>query len=154
MIDTEKILQDFPDAHLLHIVRNPWSAYSDTKKRPVPLSLENYMLGWTLNQYHALLFREKYPERVHIVRAENVMENPLKALGTTCEKLGCYSSESPKTASFNGIGLGEVYPWGTIRQATAAANRAAAAELSGAERDEIRIRAWQYLDILDYKSFI
>ena len=154
MIDTEKILQDFPDAHLLHIVRNPWSAYADTKKRPVPLSLANYMLGWTANQYHALLFREKCPERVHIVRAEDVMGNSPEVLGTVCEKLGCYSSESLKTAAFNGTELGEVYPWGTIRRATAAANRAAAAELSGAERDEIRIRAWQYLDILDYKSFI
>ncbi len=154
VIDTEKILQDFPDAHLLHIVRNPWSAYADTKKRPVPLSLANYMLGWTVNQYHALFFREKYPERVHIVRAEDVMDNPSEALGTVCEKLGCYSSESLKTATFNGIELGEVYPWGTIRQATTAANRATAAELSEAERNEIRSRAWQYLEDFDYKSFI
>ena len=58
-----------------------------------------------------------------------------------------------KAPTFNGMQLNEVYPWGTIRQATAAANRAAAAELSGADHDEIRIRAWQYLDILDYKSF-
>ena len=82
------------------------------------------------------------------------MENPFKALGTVCEKLGCSSSESLKTATFNGIELGEVYPWGTIRDAISATNRAAAAELTEAERDEIRIRVWQYLDILDYKSFI
>ena len=44
-------------------MRNPWSAYADTKKRPVPLSLAHYLLGWTLNQYYALLFRrlEKNP---------------------------------------------------------------------------------------------
>ena len=103
---------------MLHVVRNPWSAYADTKKRPVPLSLENYMLGWTLTQYYALLFRDKFPNRVHIVRAEDVMGSSSEALGTVCEKLGCYFSESLKTASFNGIELGEVYPWGTIRQAT------------------------------------
>ena len=82
------------------------------------------------------------------------MGDSLAVLGTVCEKLGCYSSESLKTATFNGIELGEVYPWGTIRRATAAANRATAAELSGAERNEIRIRAWQYLEDFDYKSFI
>ena len=27
-------------------------------------------------------------------------------------------------------------------------------ELSPAERDEVRARAWQYLDVFDYKSFI
>ena len=154
VIDAEKILQDFPDAHLLHVVRNPWSAYADTKKRPVPLSLENYMLGWTLTQYYALLFREKFPNRVHIVRTEDVMGNSSEILGTVCEKLGCYSSESLKTASFNGIGLGEVYPWGTIRRATLAANRATAAELSDVEREEIRSRAWQYLEAFDYKRFV
>ena len=30
---------ELPGAHFLHVVRNPWSAYADTKKRPVPLSL-------------------------------------------------------------------------------------------------------------------
>jgi len=45
VIDTKKILSDFPQAHLVHVVRNPWSAYADTKKRPVPLSLQDYMLG-------------------------------------------------------------------------------------------------------------
>ena len=154
VIDAEKILQDFPDAHLLHIVRNPWSAYADTKKRPVPLSLENYMLGWTLTQYYALLFREKFPNRVHIVRTEDVMGNSSEVLSTVCEKLGCYSSDSLETATFNGIQLNEVYPWGTIRRATAAANRAAAAELTEVECEEIRTRAWQYLEDFDYKSFI
>ena len=97
---SEKILQDFPDAHLLHVVRNPWSAYADTKIRPVQLSLENYMLGWMLTPYYALLFREKYLERVQIVRVEDVIGNVLKAVGAICEKLGCCSSDSLKTASF------------------------------------------------------
>ncbi len=35
-VDANKILADFPKAHVLHVVRNPWSAYADTKKRPVP----------------------------------------------------------------------------------------------------------------------
>ena len=65
-----------PDAHVLHVVRNPWSAYADTQKRPVPLSLANYMLGWTLNQYYALLFQQQFPQRLHIVRTEDVLADP------------------------------------------------------------------------------
>ena len=60
-VDADKIVTDLPQAHVLHVVRNPWSAYADTKKRPVPLGLKNYLLRRTLNQFHALAFRERFP---------------------------------------------------------------------------------------------
>ncbi len=123
-VDANKILDDLPEAHFLHIVRNPWSAYADTKKRPVPLALQHYMLGWTMNQYYALIFKEKYPERFHIVRTEDVMENPKLTLGNLCKKLGLEVADSLKEPSWNGQPLEEVYPWGTIRQATTQANLA------------------------------
>jgi hypothetical protein len=153
-VDSDKILGDLPQAHVLHVVRNPWSAYADTKKRPVPLPLAAYLMGWTLNQYSALLFREKYPDRMHIVRAEDVMANPQKTLGAVCEKLGLEAADTLKTPTWNGEPLQQVYPWGTIRTPTPAANRATAEELSPAERDEVRARAWQYLETFDYKSFL
>jgi hypothetical protein len=139
---------------LLHVARNPWSAYADTKKRPVPLTLETYMLGWTLNQYYALLLQEKFPGRAHIVRAEDVMNDPHKTLGDICRKLGLEPHESLKTPAWNGTALTEVYPWGTIRHATPEANRATAQELSASEREEIRVRAWQYLEVFGYRDFI
>jgi hypothetical protein len=154
VVDADKILNDLPDAHFLHVVRNPWSAYADTKKRPVPLSLKHYMLGWTLNQYHALLFKEQFPERMHIVRAEDVMDNSHKTLGELCEKLGLEKAESLKTPSWNGKELEEVYPWGTIRKANPEANLATANELSDREKDEIKQLTWQYLDTFDYKNFL
>jgi hypothetical protein len=154
VIDADKILTDFPAAHVLHVVRNPWSAYADTKKRPVPLSLHNYMLGWTLNQYSALLFKARFPDRLHIVRAEDVMADSVKALGAMCERLGLERAPSLKTPTWNGTALEEVYPWGTIRKATPEANLSTAEELSAEERDLIRTYAWQYLEVFDYKGFI
>lgn len=153
-VDADKILSEMPEAHLLHIVRNPWSAYADTKKRPVPLPLSKYMLGWTLNQYHALLYRERYPERFHLVRTEDVMAEPFETLGPICIKLGLEPADSLRTPTWNGMELEEVYPWGTIRRPTAEANRATALELSAEERELIRQAAWQYLEVFDYKSFI
>jgi hypothetical protein len=153
-VDADKILDDCPQAHFLHIVRNPWSAYADTKKRPVPLSLNHYMLAWNLNQYFALLFKEKYPDRLHIIRTEDVLENPHKTLGALCEKLGLEASESLKSPTWNGNILEEVYPWGTIRKATPEANVATANELSDKEKEEIRQLTHQYLDVLDYQSFL
>lgn len=153
-VDAEKILEDLPQAHILHVVRNPWSAYAETKKRPVPLSLRTYVLGWTLNQYFALLMREKASDRVHVVRIEDVMAEPVRTLGPICEALGLERDGSLGGLSWNGQELEEVYPWGTIRRATPEANRATAEELSPQEREEIRERAWQYLDVLNYASFI
>jgi hypothetical protein len=154
IVDAEKILFDFPCAHILHIVRNPWSAYADTKKRPVPLSLPDYLLSWTITQYYALLFKEKFPARIHLVRAEDVMADPYGTLRIICEQLGLESSASLKTPTWNGVTLEDIYPWGTIRKATPAANRATAEELSSGEVEEIRARAWQYLEPFDYKGFI
>ena len=154
VVDAQKILDDLPGAHVLHVVRNPWSAYADTKKRPVPLSLSSYLLGWTLNQYHALLYQTLYPQRVHVLRLEDILGDPRTVLGELCGKLGLEAADSLGTPSFNGATLEQVYPWGTIRAATPEANRATAEELSAPERDEVRARAELYLQRLDYKSFV
>jgi hypothetical protein len=153
-VDADKILDELPAAHFLHVVRNPWSAYADTKKRPVPMGLADYMLGWTLNQQFALLFREQYPERFHLVRTEDVMADPHATLGAVVRALGLESNDSMRTPSWNGNPLGEVYPWGTIRTPTPDANLATAAELSTAEREEIRQRTSQYLGILGYDDLL
>ena len=153
-IDGDKILDDLPNAHVLHIVRNPWSAYADTKKRPVPMPLAGYMLGWTLNQYYALTFKQKYPDRFHIIRTEDTMANPERVLGDFCDKIGLDRSPTLGQISWNSEPLKEVFPWGTIRIPTPEANRDTANELNDAEKEEIRQWAAPYLDALDYKSFL
>jgi hypothetical protein len=153
-VDGDKILDDLPEAHVLHVVRNPWSAYADTKKRPVPHSLADYLLGWTLNQHYALLFRELYPGRFHIVRAEDVMEDSVAALQPVLDALALEPDPALERPSWNGKVLDEVYPWGTIRSATPEANLGTAKELSGEETEEIRRRAWQYLEVYGYDGFV
>jgi hypothetical protein len=154
-VDTDRILSDLPQAHVLHVVRNPWSAFADTSKRPLPLGLDKYLLGWTTTQYYALLYRDKYPGRVHIIRAEDVMRDSRTTLGEFCEKVGVdAAAESLRMPTWNGVPLKEVYPWGTIRIPTPEANLATARELTSAEVEEIRLRARPYLESFDYKSFI
>jgi hypothetical protein len=154
VVDADKILNDLPNAHFLHVVRNPWSAYADTIKRPVPLSLSNYMLGWSINQYYALHFKEKFGKRMHIVRTEDLLADSYKTLGDLCEQLGLEPAGSLRKPSWNGKELNEVYPWGTLRKVTPEVNRATAEELSKNEKDEIRSFAWQYLETFDYKNFL
>lgn len=155
VVDADKILNELPQAHFLHVVRNPWSAYADTKKRPVPLSLHNYMLGWTLNQYYALLFKERFPNRLHIVRVEDVMADSVGTLGAVCDKLGIDpKADSLAQPTWNGNVLEEVYPWGTLRKVTPDVNKATAVGLSDQEKADIRAYTWQYLDTFDYTSYL
>ena len=154
IVDGDKILSEMTNAHLLHVVRNPWSAYADTKKRPVPLSLANYVAAWSLNQYYALLFRDLFPDRVHILRIEDVLSDPRKTIGKVCQAIGVGSSETLETPTWNGKPLTEIYPWGTIRKPTSEANRETANELSALERDAVTRYAKPYLESFDYVTFL
>jgi hypothetical protein len=153
VVDAQKFLADMKGGHVLHVVRNPWSAYADTKKRAVPLSLEHYLLAWTLNQYYALMWQKKEPKRVHVVRFEDIIRGPVKVLGGVCRKMGLKSSPTLGTPTWNGRPLRTVYPWGTIRTPTPEANKATAQELSLAERKEVTERAGPWLKILGYDKF-
>jgi hypothetical protein len=153
-VDAEKILRDLPQAHVLHVVRNPWSAYADTRRRPVPLSLENYLLGWTLTQYYALLCRDRHPDRMHIVRFEDVVRDSRATLGAVCGMLGLDVTPTLDKVTWNGTELKEVYPWGTIRTPTHDANLATARELSTEQIEDIRARAKPYLEAFDYATFV
>ncbi|TGQ72580.1 sulfotransferase [Mesorhizobium sp. M00.F.Ca.ET.186.01.1.1] len=152
-VDSEAILAAMPGAHILHVVRNPFSAYADTKKRPVPMRLSDYMRAWCLNQYHALLARKRHPDRVHIVRLEDIVSDARKALAPVLSALGIEDHAALSAPTWNGLALQEVYPWGTIRRATPEANRATAAELSPQEHAKVAEAAWQYLDVFDYGDF-
>jgi hypothetical protein len=153
-VDASRILADLPEAHVLHVVRNPWSAYADTKKRPVPLSLPEYLMRWAFNQHCALTTLRRQPERLHIVRAEDVMANSTQTLGALCEQLGLEAADTLAHPSWNGAELEQVYPWGTIRTATPEANHATAMELSEEEREEVGALAWEYLDVFGYSDFL
>ena len=112
------------------------------------------MVGWTLNQFYALFLRERFPGRLHIVRAEDVMADSYKTLSPICQAIGVSPADSLKTPSWNGTPLNEIYPWGTIRKANPTANKATAMELSKDEQDQIRSYTRQYLETFDYKSFL
>jgi hypothetical protein len=154
VVDAARILAEMPNSLVLHVVRNPWSAYADTKKRAVPLSLSNYMMCWCLNQYFALLNKRLYPTRVHIVRVEDVMERPRLALSEVCNALNIEPQPILDVPSWNGEPLKEIYPWGTIRAPTPAANRATAAELPSNELEAIKAHAGNYLEPFGYDRFL
>jgi hypothetical protein len=154
VVDALKILDEMPGSHVLHVIRNPWSAYADTKKRAVPLSLEHYLLGWALCQHYARVVQALRPGRMHVLRFEDIVSSPEAVLGGWLKSIGFESSPTLARPSWNGKEMDRVHPWGTIRVPTSEVNRATAQELSPGERDEVRFRAGMFLAAHGYEDFL
>jgi hypothetical protein len=152
-VDGDKMATDMgKKGFVLHILRNPWSAYADTKKRAVPLSINHYMMGWVTCQYYMNIFRQKFPKNCFMVRYEDVLADRKGALSDLFKNVGIKYSDTMKYPSWNAEKLTQVYPWGTIRTPTEEVNINTAKELSKAEIDEIYMRTKQYIDLFDYKD--
>lgn len=152
-VDGDKIINDYDQkSYVLHVVRNPFSAYADTKKRAVPLSIAHYMTGWVNSQYFAQLYAEKYPDNFFVVRFEDIIKDPVKVLGDILGKMGIGTSPTLAYPSWHGEKLTEVFPWGTVRTPTEEANLKTAQELSKAEITEIYSRTKLYIDLLNYND--
>ena len=152
VFDTDKILADFEDGHVIHVVRNPYSGFADTIKRPFPLGVKRYAWTWNLCQHMALTYREKYPSRFHLVRFEDLVANPAAAMTTLLGRLGLPMADECLYPSFNAVRLEQVYPWGTIRVPTPDANLATAAELSAAQRRELETETIVMQRLLGYDA--
>lgn len=132
--DSDRIFVDFANAHVIHVVRNPWSGFADTSKRPFPLSIERYAWTWAMMQHHALVFARRYSGRFHIVKFEDLVSSPRDALGQLTKQLGIGWNDALLAPSWNGKPLASVYPWGTIRTPTKEANIAAMNELTANQK--------------------
>ena len=152
-VDGDKIANDFGKrGFVLHIIRNPFSAYADTKKRAVPLSINHYMMGWVTCQYYMNIFRQKFPKNCFMVRYEDILADRKAALEGIFKSAGLKYNKTLEYPSWNAEQLTEVYPWGTIRTPTEAVNIQTAQELNKAEIDEIYMRTKQYIDLFDYNG--
>ena len=153
-LDTEKIFQDFPDGIVLHVVRNPYSGFADTSKRPFPLSLARYAWTWNYCQMAALTYAERYPRNFFVMRFEDLVGDTRATTTKVCQQLGISFSETCLYPSFNGQRLTEVFPWGTIRVPTSEANLATANELTAEQKKEIRSLTSVMMKQFGYENFL
>ena len=154
VLDTDKIFADFPDAHIVHIVRNPWSGYADTCKRPFPISLKRYAWTWNYCQHLALTYQQVYPDRIHVIRFEDLIADREATMAGLLKKIELPMSEKCLAPSFNGVILEEVYPWGTIRIPTPDTNLKTAHELSQMQQAQIEAETVVMRTLLKYQNFL
>ncbi len=139
-LDSARMIRDFPNVRIVHIVRNPFSAYRDTKRRPFPQPIGRYLITW--NIYHSTLqyYAGVYPENVKIFRYEDLVADRRAFMGELARFIGVGFEESMLYPSWNGAEIREnLAPWGTVLKATEAYNIGLINELDDDERRQIRL---------------
>ena len=137
-IDAERIIRDFPNVKIIHVVRNPFSAYRDTKRRPFPQPINRYLITWNIYHSTVEMFSKLYPNNVKIVRYEDLVENKKKFMEDICEFINIPFSDTMLYPSWNGEKIEKsIAPWGTVLKSTAEYNKEVIDELSQDEKDHI-----------------
>lgn len=137
-IDAERIIRDLRDVRIVHLVRNPLSAYRDTKRRPFPQPLAKYLITWNIYHSTVEMWAKMYPENVRIVRYEDMVANKSAFMHELASFIGVNFSPTMLFPSWNGGELAhDLAPWGTVLRSTEEYNRAIIDELSDAEKTQI-----------------
>lgn len=134
-IDSDRIIKDFPDVKIIHIVRNPFSAYRDTKRRPFPQPLTKYLITWNIYHSTVEMFAKMYPNNVRIFRYEDEVSNKNQFMHEIADFIGVEFEESMLYPSWNGNRINaDIAPWGTVLRGTEEYNASIIDELSDEEK--------------------
>lgn len=137
-IDANRMVADFPNIRIMHIVRNPFSAYRDTKRRAFPLPLNRYLITWNIYHSTAEMYAQMYPQNVKVFRYEDMVADKQKFMTGVCEFIGADFNQSMLYPSWNGRDISDmIAPWGTVLRSTEEYNRNVIDELSADERQSI-----------------
>ncbi|MBR1739829.1 MAG: sulfotransferase [Ruminococcus sp.] len=137
-IDADRMIKDFPDIKIMHIVRNPFSAYRDTKRRPFPQPLSKYLITWNIYHSTVEMYAKMYPENVRIFRYEDEVADKRKFMQEVADFIGVPFEEAMLYPSWNGQEIKEnIAPWGTVLRSTEEYNAAVIDELSDEEKRQI-----------------
>jgi hypothetical protein len=137
-IDADRIVRDFPDVRIVHVVRNPFSAYRDTKRRPFPQPLNKYLITWNIYHSTVEMYARQMPANVRIFRYEDLVADKPAFMRGLADFIGVGFEPSMLYPSWNGREIrDQIAPWGTVLKSTEEYNRQIIDELSAAEKRQI-----------------
>lgn len=137
-IDADRMVKDFPNIKIIHIVRNPFSAYRDTKRRPFPQPLSKYLITWNIYHSTVEMYAKMYPNNVRIFRYEDEVADKSMFMHEVAKFIGVDFNESMLYPSWNGKKIdADIAPWGTVLRSTEEYNAQIIDELSEEEKSQI-----------------
>jgi len=153
ILDAPRIIQDFPDCKLIHLVRNPFSAYSDTKRRPFPHSIAKYAITWNVYHSVAQMYANLYPSNIKIVRYEDLIGNKPDFMKKLCQFVNLDFEDSMAFPSWNGVEItGDISPWGTVLRSDMDYNSQAAHRLTNKEKQYLLSATKPLLGHFEYQK--
>lgn len=137
-IDAARMVRDFPDIKIMHIVRNPFSAYRDTKRRPFPQPLSKYLITWNIYHSTVEMYAKMYPNNVKIFRYEDLVADKEGFMREVAKFIGVKFNESMLYPSWNGKEIKDmIAPWGTVLKSDENYNSSIIDELTQEEKQQI-----------------
>jgi hypothetical protein len=137
-IDADRMVRDFPNIKIVHIVRNPFSAYRDTKRRPFPQPLSKYLITWNIYHSTVEMFAKMYPNNVKIFRYEDLVGGKEDFMKNLSHFIGVNFNKSMLYPSWNSEEItGSIAPWGTVLRSGEDYNKEVISELSESEKSQI-----------------
>lgn len=137
-LDADRIIRDFPDVRIIHIVRNPFSAYRDTKRRPFPQPLSKYLITWNIYHSTVEMYSRMHPSNVRLFRYEDLVADKRSFMGEVADFIGVPFAETMLYPSWNGVEIKDsIAPWGTVLKSSPEYNETIIDELSDAEKAQI-----------------
>lgn len=137
-IDAERMVRDFPNIRIMHIIRNPFSAYRDTKRRPFPQPLSKYLITWNIYHSTVEMYAKMFPKNVKIFRYEDLVHDKVAFMKNVSTFIGVDYNETMLYPSWNGKEIKDnIAPWGTVLKSTQEYNAAIIDELNQQEITQI-----------------
>ena len=137
-IDAARIVRDFPDVRIMHIIRNPFSAYRDTKRRPFPQPLSKYLITWNIYHSTVEMYAHMFPNNVGIFRYEDLVGDKQRFMQRASDFIGVDFESSMLYPSWNGVEIKDnIAPWGTVLKSTPEYNEQIIEDLTVAEKSQI-----------------
>lgn len=151
--DTPKLFADFPDAHVIHVVRNPFSAYADYLRRPYgQQTLEEYLLAYNIAHSLAYNYQHKYAGNFHVIKLEDFLADKRNTLSPILGRIGIPWDDALLIPSFNGHELATLPPWGTVEKPTTEYNLSQADSLLYETKVDIAKECALLLDVYGYED--
>jgi hypothetical protein len=152
--DIPKLFADFPNAHVIHVVRNPFSAYADYLKRPYgQQTLEEYLLAYNIAHMLAVNYSVKYQDNFHLIKMEDFLANKRGTLEPILAKVGLPWDDALLKPSFNGRELTYLPPWGTVEKPTLEYTREIAAALPADIKEAIKNECPLHIHAFGYEEY-
>jgi hypothetical protein len=116
VLDTEEIFADFPDAKIIHVVRDPVAGLASLRRRHPGYDAQKFASQWNAVNGAAVDAIAKQPRSILVLRYEGLLEDREAVMHRVASHLGLKFDPALLTATWNGqvIDESDMGPFGGV----------------------------------------